>query len=86
MYSTDWPYSLRCAAALVAWAGLSPWAGIGSNTDPSPTLSHGTSWGSGVHGVWLDTRSISAITGPRWAGASSRRRNSSSTYWSGMVA
>ena len=63
-----------------------PWAGIGSNTEPSPTAFQSTIRGSGVHGVWLDTRSISAITGRRSAGASSRRCNAASVYWSGMVA
>ena len=42
--------------------------------------------GSGAHGVWLDTRSISAISGGRSVRDSSSRWNAERMYWSGMSA
>ena len=60
-------------------------AGIPSYAEPSPTSDWGIIRGVRDHGAWLVIRSISAITGPRLVGASSRRWNASRVYWSGMV-
>ena len=57
-----------------------------SKTEPSPSLFQSTMRGSGVQGVWLDTRSISAISGVRSVFASSRRWNADRVYWSGIEA
>ena len=43
--------------------GLDASSVVPSKTEPSPTSSHGTSGGGGVHGWWLEIRSISANTG-----------------------
>ena len=43
--------------------------------------------GSGAHGVWLETRSISAITGRSVRlGAARSRWNADRMYWSGIAA
>src|SRR5262245_14426655 len=85
-YSTDLPYislTLSRSANTSSAEGCCDWL---SYAEPSPTWSHGTMCGSGVHGWWLETRSISAITGFRCVGASSRLPNSESVYWSGIGA
>src|SRR6188768_1374285 len=61
------------------------WAGIPSYAEPSPTADWGIIRGVRDHGAWLVIRSISAITGLRFGGASSRRWKASRVYWSGIV-
>jgi hypothetical protein len=85
-YWIDCPYSRRTVpASRQATLGESPWSGMPSKIEPSPTSFHGTILGSGVHGVCEETRSISAITG-RCSGASSSRWNAARVYWSGIEA
>ena len=65
-YSMDCPYAARTwSESRHTASGDSPCAGMPSKTEPSPTSFQSTMCGSGAHGVWLDTRSISAITGAR---------------------
>ena len=71
------------SSVLQTAVGLAPEAGMPSNTDPFPTASQLTMVGSGAHGVWLDTRSISAITGECGL-ASSIRWKAERMYWSGI--
>ena len=85
-YSTDCPYAAATRrGSPQTCAAVSPWAGMGSKTEPSPTLPHGTCEGNGAQGEWLEVRSSSAITGRRGPGVSSRRCRAASTYWSGIV-
>jgi len=85
-YWIDCAYSRRTVPVWrQAALGESPWAGMASKIEPSPTSFQGTIVGSGVHGVWEETRSISAITG-RCAAESSSRWNAARLYWSGIEA
>src|SRR5262249_26693310 len=85
-YWIDLPKAFRTLLALPAIEiGCSPRAGMGSKSEPLPTLFQGTMVGNGAHGECEETRSISAITG-LWPGASSSRWNSARVYWSGIEA
>ena len=77
------PYLRRVAPA--RRRGDWPCAGMPSKTEPSPTSLQSTMRGSGVHGVWLETRSISAITG-RVVGLGQLEavEARTSVYWSGI--
>src|SRR3954471_7972225 len=67
-------------------SGLSPRPFIELNTEPSPTAFQSTRCGSGCQGAWLETRTISAISGPRPGLAYSARWKYDRAYWSGIVA
>src|SRR3954451_24059348 len=66
--------------------GTSPVPFIELKTEPSPTAFQSTRCGSGCQGAWLETRTISAISGPRPGLAYSARWKNDRAYWSGIVA
>jgi hypothetical protein len=61
-----WPYARRTPATLLhttsRGVAVPAWA---SKTEPSPICAQSTRRGSGAHGTWLVTRSISAMTAGR---------------------
>ena len=80
-------YSMECRYAVRIRAGSTPgWSSVEGrprNTEPSPMSFQVLRCGSGAHGEWLESRSISAITG-RWPGARSVRWKKDIVYWSGI--
>ena len=65
---------------------LTKGSGSGGSMAMSPSASGASIRGSGAHGVWLETRSTSAISGARGPGVSSRCARVARVNWSGTGA
>ena len=85
-YSMEWRYAARTRSReRDTTSGDSPASGMPVYTLPLPSVFQSSRCGSGAHGAWLDSSTISAISGS-WGSVRSLRWNDDRVNWSGIEA